>query len=244
MTIPATVHVIWMYDHLGLYAWTVEIWCPQRQAGIKNHKPIDWYREHPFEDDEKMLAWSDAILDGKGYLPWKPFEHPQLGSIEIGGWDAMFAFRNPPPAFLEKEIAPLADWLVWHALISPRLEIFSAEVESLGNDAYLVRLVIDNTGWLPSYISKRALERKAVREVVAEIEIPEGVTLKTGKLRGEFGQLEGRAYKASMPYGWNADVTSERAKIEWTVMGPAGSKLKLTARHERAGTARAEITLS
>ena len=24
----------WMYDHLGVYAWTVEIWSPQRQAGL------------------------------------------------------------------------------------------------------------------------------------------------------------------------------------------------------------------
>ena len=24
----------WMYDHLGLFAWTVEIWSPQRQAGL------------------------------------------------------------------------------------------------------------------------------------------------------------------------------------------------------------------
>ncbi len=233
----------WMYDHLGVYAWTVELWSPQRQAGIKDYKPIDWYREHPYEDDEKMLAWSDNVLDGKGYVDWRPFEHPQLGSVEIGGWDALHAFRNPPPAFLEKEIAPLAEWLVWQALISPRLEIFSAVTEPLGNDTYLVRLVVDNTGWLPSYISKRAVEKKLVRDVVVEIGLPEGVTLRTGKQRSEVGQLEGRAYKSRMPYGWNADVTVERVKVEWTVSGPPGSVLTLTARHERAGTVRVEVTL-
>ena len=67
----------WMYDHLGVYAWTCEIWSPQRQAGLtegfdKNTKPgafkfIDWGRNHPIEDDIKMLEWSDTQLDGKGY---------------------------------------------------------------------------------------------------------------------------------------------------------------------------------
>src|SRR5690606_28242338 len=33
----------WLYDHLGIFAWTVEIWSPQRQAGIEKYKYIDWY---------------------------------------------------------------------------------------------------------------------------------------------------------------------------------------------------------
>ena len=28
----------WLYDHFGMFAWTVEIWSPQRQAGIKEYK--------------------------------------------------------------------------------------------------------------------------------------------------------------------------------------------------------------
>jgi len=57
----------WMYDHLGLFAWTVELWSPQRQAGIEEYKFIEWWREHPLEDDLKMLKWSDEALDGKGW---------------------------------------------------------------------------------------------------------------------------------------------------------------------------------
>ncbi|MCP4589488.1 MAG: carboxypeptidase, partial [bacterium] len=40
----------WVYEQLGLFAWTVELWSPQRQAGIKEYKFIDWWREHPLED--------------------------------------------------------------------------------------------------------------------------------------------------------------------------------------------------
>ena len=163
----------WLYEHLGVFAWTVEIWSPQRQAGIKEYKFIDWYREHLLEDDLTMLKWSDGVLDGKGYADWYPFEHPQLGQIELGGWDRQYAFRNPPPEFLEKEIAPFSDWLVWHLLISPRLELYEASAKSLGKGAYRVRLVVQNTGWLPSYVTKKAIEKKAVRGLVCEIALPE-----------------------------------------------------------------------
>ncbi|HLI49562.1 MAG TPA: M14 family metallopeptidase [Chthonomonas sp.] len=243
----------WMYDHLGLFAWTVEIWSPQRQAGITEgfspdtksgqYRFIQWYRDHPLEEDIKMLEWSDANLGGRGYVAWRPFQHPQLGAVEIGGWDVQYAFRNPPPQFLEKEIAPFARWVLWNALLSPLLQVHSATAEPLGEGAYCVRLVVDNVGWLPTYISKKALEKQVCRPLVAEIELPEGAVLEVGKPRMEGEQLEGKAYKASAPYGWTADATRERAKVEWVVRGPAGSVVKLTARHDRAGVVRAQVTL-
>jgi murein tripeptide amidase MpaA len=231
----------WLYDQMGMFAWTVEIWSPQKQAGIEEYKFIDWYREHPLEDDLKMLKWSDEVLGGKGYVDWYAFDHPQLGQVELGGWDSLYAFRNPPPEFLEKEIAPFTDWLVWHALISPRLELYEVSVTPLGGDAYHIRLVVQNSGWLPSYVTKKAVEKKLVRGVVCEIELPEGATLETGKLREELSQLEGRAYKPTFAEG--EDVTEDRAKVEWVVRSAVGGAVKLTARHARAGVVVTEVEL-
>ncbi len=234
----------WLYEQLGAFAWTVEIWSPQRQAGIEGYKFIEWYREHDLEDDLKMLRWSDEVLGGRGYVDWYPFEHPQLGQVELGGWDILYAFRNPPPEFLEKEIAPFAEWLVWHLLISPRLELMDVEVRPLGQNTYYVRLVAHNTGWLPTYVTKNALEKKLVRGIVCEIELPEGVTLETGEPRIEIGQLEGRAYKPPAPVGFSPfDPTEDRAKVEWVVRAPEGGLVKITARHERAGIVVAEVKL-
>jgi murein tripeptide amidase MpaA len=234
----------WMYDHMGVFAWTVEIWSPQRQAGITDYKFIDWYREHPVEDDLKLLKWSDEVLGGRGYVDWYPFEHPQLGKVELGGWDMLYAWRNPPPEFLEQEVALFPDWLVWHLLISPKLAVYEATVEPLGDALYKVRLVVQNTGWLPTYITKKALEKKLVRGVIAEIELPDGATLQLGKPREELGQLEGRAYKPSAANVWNADPTDDRAKVEWVVHAPQGGTVRLTARHERAGVVRVECPLA
>lgn len=233
----------WAYEYQGLFSWTVEVWSPQRQAGITDYKYTDWQREHPLADDLKLLRWNDEQLGGKGYVDWYPFEHPQLGKIELGGWDTMYAWANPPSDFLEKEIACFPEWLVWHLLISPRLEIYDASFQSLGNDLYCVRLVVQNTGWLPSYITQKALEKKLVRGCIFEIELPPGASLEVGKAQEEVGQLEGRAYKPSTPTRRQSDPTSDRTKVEWVVRASSGTTVKLLARHQRAGVVRTELTL-
>ncbi|NMG07344.1 M14 family metallopeptidase [Brasilonema sp. UFV-L1] len=233
----------WIYEHQGVFGWTVEVWSPQRQAGITEYKYIEWQWEHPLEDDLKLLRWSDEQLGGKGYVEWYPFDHPQLGPVELGGWDTMYAWSNPPPEFLEKEIARFPDWLVWHLLISPQLEIYEASVHNLGDGIYRVILVIHNTGWLPTYVTEKALEKKLVRGCICEIELPVGATLETGKPREELGQLEGRAYKPSVPIRRHADLTQDRAKVEWIVRSPLGGTVKLSARHERAGVVYTEVIL-
>ena len=43
---------------------------------------------------------------------------------------------------------------------------------------------------------------------------------------------------------WGTDhSTAERTKVEWVVEAPAGTKVAVVARHERAGTVRAELVL-
>jgi len=234
----------WLFDHLGLFGWTIEIWSPQKEAGIEEYKFIDWAREHPVEDDLKLMRWNEQAFGGEGYVEWYPFEHPQLGAVELGGWNYLYTWTNPPTDALEREIARFPEWMVWHLLISPRLELIDATAEPVGDDAYRVRVVVQNTGWLPSYVSKKALDRKVVRGVICEATLPEGAKLLTGKPREELGQLEGRAYKDSSIHGWDfGDATDDRAKVEWVVHAPQGGKVQVVARHDRAGVVRAELEL-
>ena len=234
----------WLYDHLGAFSWVVEIWSPMREAGIENYLYIDWFRDHPIDDDLKLFRWSEDKLGGLAHVDWRPFDHPQLGKVEIGGWNRLHAFSNPPPQFLEREVAKFPQWLLWQALLSPKLELVAADAQALGGDTWRVRLVVQNTGWLPSYVSKRGLERKVVRGLLAEIALPSGAELVSGKRREDLGQLEGKAYKhTGVSYWPDYHVTDDRAKIEWIVRGRAGDCVALTARHERAGTVRVEVKL-
>jgi hypothetical protein len=227
-----------------MYTWVVEIWSPMREAGIEKYPHIDWFRDHPPEDDLKLIRWSDTALGGLAHIPWKSFDHPQLGKVEIGGWNRFHAFSNPPPKFLERELARFPKWLIWQALISPKLELVHAGSEDQGGGNYKVTLVVQNTGWLPSYVSKRALDRKVVRGLIAEIALPRGASLVHGKFRVDAGQLEGRAYKHTGVSFWpEPNVTDDRVKIEWIVKGSAGDAVDIVARHERAGTVRVAVKL-
>ena len=122
----------WIYEHLGIFAWVVEIWSPMREAGVTDYKYIDWFRDHSIDDDLKLIRWSDEKLGGIGHVAWKSFNHPQLGNVEIGGWNRFHAFSNPPPAFLEKELERFPKWLIWQALISPRLALVHAGAQRVG----------------------------------------------------------------------------------------------------------------
>ncbi|MBS1718607.1 MAG: carboxypeptidase [Armatimonadetes bacterium] len=241
----------WVYEHRGAFAWTTEIWAPPRQAGIKDYKYIEWFREHPFEHEEMLLEWSDTKLEGKGYIDWYPFDHPQLGPIELGGWDGHYAFRNPPPQFLEAEVAPLGEWVVWQALGSPKLELRKVQTEAVGNGAFRIRFAVQNTGWLPTNVTKVALERKLCRGVVAEI-TKEGWSkgkagssepdwLVGGKLRLEGPQLVGWSHVEVSGFGWPTDSTDDVALFEWVVSQPGVYHLE--AKHERAGVVRHVVDL-
>jgi murein tripeptide amidase MpaA len=234
----------WLYDHVGVFSWTTEFWSPQRRAGIEGYRFIDWLRDHPPEDEVALIRWSDRELDGRGYADWYPFDHPELGPVELGGWDLMYAWGNVPPQFLEDEVAPHSDFAVFHALVSPRLEVHSLEVEQLSGESFLVRLVLLNSGWLPTNVSEKALERKAVRPLEVELTLPEGAKLLSGERKVEAGQLTGRVGRKSPLWWGNDESTSDRTKLEWAVEAPEGGVLELEARHQRAGVVRREVELS
>jgi murein tripeptide amidase MpaA len=233
----------WFYDHIGVYSWTTEFWSPQRQAGIEEYGYIEWMKEHPPEDDLKLLRWNDEKLDGKGYVDWYEFDHPQLGKVEFGGWDVMYCWGNVPPEFLEAEIAPHSDWALWHLLISPRLEVKSLDVDDVGEGTYKVRLVLQNTGWLPTQVTQKAVDRKAVRPLEVELTLPEGAELVVGEQKTEAGQLEGRVHKRSVLWWGGDDSTADLTKLEWVIEAPDGGELGIEARHQRAGTVRQVVSL-
>ena len=176
---------------------------------------IEWWKDHPIEDDVKMLEWSDdRELGGAAYVDWYPFDHPQLGAVEIGGWDYMGGIGNAPLHLLEREVAPHSDWAVQLALISPRLEVRSLRSEPVGSGAHRVVLVLHNTGWMPTNVSQKAIDRKAVRPVEVEIELPDGGRLAVRRATPRAWSARGPArvdQHAGMELGRASRAASARA---------------------------------
>jgi hypothetical protein len=232
----------WMYDHLGVFSWTTEFWSPQRQAGLADYHFTDWVREHPIEDDLALIKWAqDHYPDA--YVDWYEFEHPELGKVELGGWDIINFWFNVPFDRLEQEVAPHSDWAIFHTLISPRLEVRALEAERLGDSSFLVRLVLQNSGWLPTNVTQKAIDRQAVHDLEVELELPDDARLVGGEMKTAAGQLKGRVEKRSTTWWANDESTADLAKLEWVIEAPAGTEIGLEAHHERAGTIRERITL-
>jgi len=236
----------WAYEHVGVFGWTTELWSPLARAGITDYHFIDWFRDHPVEDEIALLRWNDEALGGRAFVDWHPFDHPQLGPVELGGWDWFRVWTNAPVELMEAEIAPHADFAIFHALVTPLLRVQSAGSERVGERTWRVRIVVENDGWLPTNVTEKAVEKKIVQPVEAEITLPYGARLVSGTATIEVGQLAGRSSATTMTdiMDGGGDITADRAKAEWFVEAASGSEITLTARHPRAGVARTALTLS
>ena len=237
----------WLYDRRGIYSFITEFWDPLKAAGIslEGTTASAWlFGYHPIDDEVKLLRSSDRELGGDGFLAWKRFEHPQLGSVEIGGFDLIRYWYNIPFARLEKEVAPHSDWLVYLGLSTPRLAVRSFTAQPMAENLWRVRLVVENRGWLPTSGSQQALNQAAVGEVVAELTLPAGAGVAEGNARKSLGQLAGRIGDRSTATWWSYSIgTPDRAVADWIVSAPSGTALSAKVSHERAGSAQAELVL-
>ena len=146
----------WLYGQRGIPTFASTGWGrPAPSADIAEEEapgeePSDEPKLEPSDQDAAgWLTYSDQARDGAGFIEWTPFEHPQLGPVEIGGW--VPGFRSTPP---EAEVPGLAErhagWITELAARGPRLEVIGPEVEALGGGLIRIRIGLRNTGSMPT----------------------------------------------------------------------------------------------
>lgn len=234
----------WSFGALGIPTFSTELWDIFGAAGIERE---DFYPLRAFSEDDqlKLLRWQDEALGGEGFMPWTPFEHPQLGSVEIGGWRRMQTFRNPPPARYLEEMARInTRFTLRHAAAAPRLQLGKVAVERLGDNTYRVSAVVTNTGFLPTNVSAQAVAMQAAPPLVAELQGPDGLHVVDGESCVELPHLAGRSSRPST-YSRFYDWPASSARVDWLVqLPPEPATLMLTARCARAGTVSARIAVA
>jgi hypothetical protein len=242
----------WAYEHLGIFGWTVELWdVVQRATGTKCTPQI--WRLGPSEQQQRaVLAWAERH-GHELFVDWYPFEHPQLGAVELGGWNQLVGFENPPPALLAAEVEPLVEFVVGQALSTPRLTVrawcepltATGEGEQPGPGEHLVPGLwrvcagITNAGYLPTDISARARAERLVLPLRADC-VGEGVEVLGGPSVRELGQLDGRA---AAQYTRPGDGAGDRVLADWTVRAATGARLTVTVTHPRVGRVEASVVL-
>jgi hypothetical protein len=83
-------------------------------------------------DDVDRLAWDDNHNQGRCFTDWTPFEHPQLGQVEIGGFHPKYCLQNPPTHLLEEWVRSHAMWNLALAQHLPLLELAGVETTEAG----------------------------------------------------------------------------------------------------------------
>ena len=232
------------FDFYGWFGFTTELWDAPTAAGIDMKNDwIGWTKSHPEEDDLAMMKWNDEKTGGKAFHPWREFDHPQLGKVEIGGWDSKNYIQNAPAEYLPELCEKQCSFTLAHALMSSRLEFASTDVEQHGDGVYKVSVVVANRGFLPTFTSKRAQDRKVVRPIEVSMRVPAGGSIVTGKADQEVGQLEGRTNKIYGGWFSSRNITDNQKRIEWVVRAPSGGEAEVTVRSDRAGTIRTRLPL-
>ena len=233
----------WLYDERGIIAFMTELWGLAHHAGIASTNYLQLEEGRTEEDDLAILRMLDERAGSRGFTPWRPFEHPQLGPVEIGGWEFKFGLMNPPGPLLPEIIAGAVPFALAAMGTAPHLRLAEGGAERIAAGVYRVWADLANDGFLPTSGSERGKEQGKVAPLTAEIALPPGARLltPTDKTTRTLEHLAGRVGQhTSFAFSYRYQNLS-RGHVEWLVAAPAGSTFTITARAAKAGTVRTTV---
>lgn len=123
------------------------------------------------ENEKKMkslLSFSDSYLNGKGFIDWKPYKHPTLGDVEIGG-AVPFADNTPPDSMIQRLLEGQVPWVFEIVQKMPKIKILKTEIKNIGDGLYEIKTYIENSGYLP-YPTAMGVRTNRITPVVAALE--------------------------------------------------------------------------
>jgi zinc carboxypeptidase len=140
------------YNQRGALAYVIELWDLFKRLGMERPpKFVDYYNRVSRDDLVKLAWWDRDENEGRTFPPWRPFDHPQLGKVEIGGIDPRVGMWNPPLHELANVCASQAQVFFRVASLAPKLVIDKIERHPLPGGITRVEVRVANTGYLASY---------------------------------------------------------------------------------------------
>jgi len=151
----------WANDGHGAVAFLNELW----NEGQYFQSPLLTSQQQgtnpPLGGDLSRFFFDDFLEFGRNFVDWAPFDHPQYGEVEMGGWNKFGSRINPRFMSMEVFHRNMA-FTLYHADQMPLMRMGASRVESLGGDMYRVQVDIVNERLIPT-ITARAMSTRAVR---------------------------------------------------------------------------------
>ena len=118
--------------------------------------------------DEEMMKFNDELTLGRMFIPWKTYNHPQYGQIEIGGY--RFDTRRVPEGWrLEEECHRNSAFVLFNAYHIPKISLGDVQTEKVDRNLTKVFVPILNERIMPT-MSAKALNNKLYRKDIATLE--------------------------------------------------------------------------
>ncbi|KPK55440.1 MAG: hypothetical protein AMJ59_23910 [Gammaproteobacteria bacterium SG8_31] len=176
-----------MVSVFGVPGYTLELWDPLGEAGLELEKPLEFFLKPDPEQMKKLFAHFSA--EGHAVEPWRSFDHPQLGEVEIGGIDYLRTLRNPPVDKLQGECE--AGFKVADALRRALPDVSGSLRTEHHGKTWSVEVTLENHGYLPTSATLRGARLTGAPKISAKLECSEGLTIVSGPDEIELEHLEG-----------------------------------------------------
>ena len=223
----------------GVPGYTLELWNPYGFCGVEVDKPAQMFVS---PDPEKLRPLFVRFGDpAYGACSWRPFEHPQLGPVEIGGIDYQRTIRNPPESELPAECE--RGWQVADRLRRSLPDVHGRLLcTPLGEGTHRLELVLENRGCLSTSGLKHGETVGATPSVSATLEL-EGPERQHGAETQALHHLDGwgamQVQGAGHPIYPSLPARGHRVVASWTVRGRGIARARWHA--GRGGPGSAEV---
>ena len=236
----------WCYQSQGILAYTIELWDLETRAGCKPRWPASATpptMKDKLEDLGKVYSWIQKHYPD-ALIPWKPFNHPQLGEIEIGGIDIKFTYQNPPCDYLLQEVEKATRFTLRMACTLPRLEV-TYEKEKISEELYQLDITLHNLGYLPTYLTDSLLELQLQHTI--HITLNGDIQIINGKQHSEIEKLEGYGCIPST-LGFYANISTLaydplKQTLSYVIKAKEGTSIDLTVQSDKTGLTNQTIIL-
>jgi hypothetical protein len=116
----------WAYKDYNAYALSPSVWTVPAEFEAKGDSI-----NTAIQYDLAWLNFLEKEQTGKGFIHWKPFKHPQLGEVEIGGFIEFYKKNPPAGKRLESVCQQNALFAVELAALTPSLLIKEIEIKPI-----------------------------------------------------------------------------------------------------------------
>jgi hypothetical protein len=153
----------WLTMLQGAYGFTGELFQSEAERFVSSKETAGKKKAEPKKDEEEggydfredlslekeRIKFNDNLTQGELYKPWREFDHPDFGKIEIGGWVKMSS--RLPAAFMLKDLVHRnASAVIFSAKNTPEISLEIFETKAMGNGLTRVRTRLANAKAIPS----------------------------------------------------------------------------------------------